>query len=78
MSKEAESLMKIKFVIERLEGGKALLRDERGRLIVWPRDYLPAAAGEKDFFNVETEETAGGGADGKSAKDILNEILNPE
>jgi hypothetical protein len=61
--------MEIKLIIERLEGGRAFLRDERGRLIVWPGDFLPPSAKQGENISFEP------GAGQASPKDILNEIF---
>jgi hypothetical protein len=60
--------MKINLIIEKIENGQAVLKDERGRLINWPLDLLPAGAKENDkiAFNIGEEDLA---------KNILNEIL---
>lgn len=63
--------MEIKLKIERLEGGRAFVRDEKGRLIVWPGDFLPATAKEGDSVSFNSEDRR------PSPKDILNEILKP-
>lgn len=66
--------MEIKLLVERLDGGRAFLKDEKGRLIVWPRDFLPADAEEGKNISLNTSN---GQVLEKSrqAKDILNEIL---
>jgi hypothetical protein len=63
--------MEIRLKIERLEGGRAFLRDEKGRLIVWPRDFLPNDAIEGEgicFDSVKNSQKT-------LPKDILNEIF---
>ena len=68
-------MTKISLTIERLEDGRAFLKDEKGRLIVWPRDFLPTNAliGQSITFSSEPNEAK---ADGNELpKKILNEIL---
>jgi hypothetical protein len=67
--------MEIKLKIERLEGGRAFLRDDKGRLIVWPRDFLPETAEEKETISFH-HDSQGQSETGASAKDILNEIFS--
>ena len=66
--------MEIKLLVERLDGGRAFLKDEKGRLIIWPRDFLPTDAeeGKNVSLNTSHGEVA---QKGRQAKDILNEIL---
>jgi len=61
--------MKINLIIEKIEDGQAVLKDESGRLINWPLDLLPAGIKESDKinFNIGEEDLA---------KNILNEILS--
>jgi hypothetical protein len=61
--------MEIELKLERLEEGRAFLRDEKGRLLVWPRDLLPSEALEGDLLPFSY------GRGGNIAKDILNEIF---
>jgi hypothetical protein len=65
--------MKINLFIEKIQNGQAVLRDEKGRLINWPSDSLPAGAreGDKTAVNIGEENK-------NLAKDILNEILNSQ
>lgn len=67
--------MEIKLKVERLEGGRAFLRDEKGRLIVWPRDFLPEDAAEGQMARFESLEKDKIDSSNQSAKDILNEIF---
>jgi hypothetical protein len=64
--------MRINITIDKIQDGQAILKDEKGRLIDWPLDLLPAGAkaGDKTAFNI--------GEEGGLAKNILNEILSVE
>ncbi len=61
--------MEIKLKIERLEGGRAFLRDEKGRLIVWPGDFLSPDSQEGEEISFVSKDK------NISPKEILNEIL---
>lgn len=71
--------MDIELTIDRFENEKAVLKMENGETVVWPKDKLPEDAKEGEIFifsimNDEEKKT-----DKKElAKNILNEILNPE
>lgn len=67
--------MEIKLKVERLEGGRAFLRDTKGRLIVWPRDFLPEETIENQTVSFESSEDKKTVDLNQSAKDILNEIF---
>jgi len=70
--------MLIKLTIDRFEADKAVLITEDGAAIVWPKDKLPAGAREGLALSFDiTEEQEREKRDRQTAKDILNEIINP-
>ncbi len=66
--------MKLKLIIDRIEGEKAVLKNENGDTFIWPAGYLPEESGEKNILTFLI--TKGKNKDEKLAKSILNEILN--
>ena len=70
--------MIIKFTIDRFEADKAVLIAADGVAVVWPKDKLPdgARAGSALSFDI-AEEQEREKRDKQTAKDILNEIINP-
>ncbi len=66
--------MEYVFIIKKIkkEKGEVLLKDEAGKQISWPQEKTPARLkeGDKIYFNISEEKH-------KGAKEILNEILNP-
>jgi len=71
--------MKIKLILDRFEGEKAVLKTEDKQSIVWPKNSLPEASyeGMVLIFNIcdAKDEVL---IREKQAKDILNEILNTD
>jgi len=71
--------MIIKLVIDRFEGDKAVLKAKDNGTIVWPKDKLPrdAKEGSSLLFAISGDPNKD-----KSSRDlareILNDILNPE
>ncbi|MFA5248330.1 MAG: hypothetical protein WC415_03730 [Patescibacteria group bacterium] len=66
--------MQISLLVEKLEEGRAFLRDEKGRLIVWPRDFLPT---ESEIGQNLTMSVGQNSSDNSElAKQILNKLLN--
>jgi hypothetical protein len=70
--------MSVNFILDRFEGEEAILKTEDGKkTVVFPKEFLPAGSTEgaalnfKIFAESEAEEEKR-----KTAKDILNEILN--
>ena len=65
--------MEYPLTIHSWEGDKAVLQDEEGNTVKWPQDKLPQSvqAGDKIYFNISLHQS-------RAAKDILNEVLNPE
>ena len=66
--------MELEFRIEKIDKEKenALLIDNKGEKINWPTEKIPSnlKEGDKIYFNISSEKH-------KGAKEILNEILNP-
>jgi len=70
--------MLISLTIDRFENGKAVLKTDDNETIIWPKNKLPENLKEGSVLNFKiignkTEEED----KKKLAKDILNEILNP-
>jgi len=71
--------MLTKVTIDRFEGDKAILKTKENQSIIWPKDKLPKNAKESSVLRItissdlDLEST-----DKELAKDILNEILNPD
>ena len=71
--------MYINLTIDRFEEDKAVLKTENNETIIWPKDKLPAEAREGSVLQFEIKADKAAAADKKQlAKDILNEILNPD
>ena len=71
--------MDIKLTIDRFEGGKAVLKTNDGDTIIWPKGKLPENIHEGSVLTVSIHTLAEKESKNKQlAKDILNEILNPE
>lgn len=69
--------MKINLTIDRFEGEKAVLKDEDGNTIIWPKNKLPEGAKEKAVLTFTVGDDKKSEEDKKNlAKNILNEILN--
>ena len=71
--------MNIKVNLDRFENEKAVLITKDKDIIIWPKDKLPENVSEGTVLNInisndkkDTEKNQ------KLAKEILNEILNPE
>jgi len=70
--------MLIKFTIDRFEGDKAVLIDSNGQTTIWPKNKLPAGVHEGSGLNFDiAEKTEREKRDKQTAKDIINEIINP-
>ena len=70
--------MQIKFTLDRFEEDKAVLIADDGSAIVWPKNKLPADIHEGSAVNFDIRETAEREKlDKQTAKDIINEIINP-
>lgn len=69
--------MILTLIIDRFEGEQAVLKTEKNETIVWPKNQLPI--GSKEGSVLTFAITGEGEKDNRQlAKDILNEILNPE
>lgn len=67
--------METQFTIDRFEGDKAVLKDNKNS-IIWPKEKIPANASEGSVLNFKIFLDSEKEADNKKiAKDILNEIL---
>lgn len=72
--------MRVRVVVDRVEGDKAVLfvgSDETGT--IWPRDCLPAGAGEGDvlFFDLNRDEKATRQAR-EEAAELLRQLTKTE
>ena len=69
----------MKVTIDRFEGDKAVLKMANKETISWPKDQLPQEAKESSVLRIAiSSDSDAEGADKELAKDILNEILNPD
>ncbi|PIT95493.1 hypothetical protein COT96_00980 [Candidatus Falkowbacteria bacterium CG10_big_fil_rev_8_21_14_0_10_38_22] len=68
--------MLIKMTIDRFEADKAILKSTDGAMAIWPKNKLPAEAGEGAAITFDlAEEKLAELKNKKLAKDILNELL---
>jgi hypothetical protein len=69
--------MQIKFTIDRFEADKAVLIDSQGKSVIWPKASLPGGMHEGSAlnFDIATDQEREL-RDKKTAKDIINEIIN--
>jgi len=71
--------MNISLTIDRFEGDKAVLKTDDKQTIIWPKAKLPRSAQEGSVLSFVISGSAAADADSKElAKNILNEILNPD
>ena len=75
--KNVEGILKYKVELDRFEGDKAVLFGEDNTEIILPKKLLPkeAAEGETLILTLTTEKAETAKRE-KTAKEILNEILN--
>lgn len=69
--------MRLKFTLDRFEGDTAVLIDEKGQSLVWPKNKLPQDLhdGSVLVFNILTDKDQEK-KDKQTAKDLLNEIIS--
>ena len=71
--------MILTLIVDRFEGEVAVLKTNDGDTILWPKNRLPADIKEGSALTMAITGERGQEADSRQlAKDILNEILNPE
>ena len=71
--------MNIKATIDRFENDKAILITKDKIEIIWPKNKLPENASEGIVLNIDIFNDKESTKKNKElAKEILNEILNPE
>jgi hypothetical protein len=71
--------MNLNLTIDRFEEDKAVLKTSDNKSIVWPKDKLPQSAQEGSVLSFVISGNAAADADSQElAKNILNEILNPD
>ncbi|RLC38824.1 hypothetical protein DRH27_01345 [Candidatus Falkowbacteria bacterium] len=71
--------MLISLTIDRFENGKAVLKTNDNDTIIWPKNKLPDNLSEGSVLNFKITGNKSEEEDKKNlAKDILNEILNPD
>ena len=66
-------------VVDRLEGGQAVIKLDNGQEILWPKKDLPADCQESTVIKLtlRSDKTEGKMRE-QTAKDLLNEILKTE
>ena len=69
--------MRINLTIDRFEGDKVILKTKDNETIVWPKNKLPENIHEGQVLTVSVGNEKNDNSK-QLAKDILNEILNPE
>lgn len=72
--------MVIELKVDRFEEEKVFLRSEDNDLIIWPKNKLPREIREGSLlaFSIKSDLTTDINESGKTAKDILNELLDVE
>lgn len=71
--------MNLNLTIDRFEEDKAVLKTTDNQTIIWPKGKLPKSAQEGSVLSFVITGSAATDTDSKElAKNILNEILNPE
>ncbi|OGF27696.1 hypothetical protein A2303_00520 [Candidatus Falkowbacteria bacterium RIFOXYB2_FULL_47_14] len=71
--------MRLNLIIDRFEGDKVVFKTENNATIVWPKDALPENIHEGMVLTFTINNSNGKeDNDKRLAKDILNEILQPE
>ena len=70
--------MRINLTIDRFEGEKVILKTKDNETIVWPKNKLPENIHEGQVLAVSIGNEKPDNNNKQLAKDILNEILNPE
>lgn len=65
--------MEYPFTVHDHQQGRVILKDEEGSTVEWPQEKMPANTniGDVVFLNISPHKS-------QVAKNILNEILNPE
>ena len=72
-------------ILKNFENDQAILKDADGRLYIWPKKHLPEEAQVGQEYQIKVtpnnnQENQEEKADNKEilAKNIINEILNPQ
>ena len=66
-------------IIDRFENEQAVLKDEKGRTIIWPKDFLPENLAEGDALDFRIAKDGAAGDERRAdARDILNELLRSD
>lgn len=65
--------MEIELIVEYFQNDKAVLKTKEGENIIWPKNKLPGDLTEGDVIKVFISKDGA-----KTAKDIINEIINTE
>jgi len=69
--------MQIKLTVDRFESDQAVLMDDSGQSIIWPRNKLPGDLREGSALNFDiVEEKEREQKNKQTAKNIINEIIN--
>ncbi|MCU0679768.1 MAG: hypothetical protein MUF50_00475 [Planctomycetes bacterium] len=63
-----------KIIVENIENDKVFLKDEKGQILSIPKNYFiePLSLGQEIFLSLSDQ------TQGKTAKDIINELLTIE
>lgn len=71
--------MILSLIVDRFEGDQAVLKSSDGFSVLWPKNKLPVDIKEGSALTIAITGEKGKEADSRQlAKDILNEIVNPE
>ncbi|MFH0891376.1 MAG: DUF3006 domain-containing protein [Candidatus Falkowbacteria bacterium] len=70
--------MRVNLIIDRFEGDKVVFKTENNATVVWPKDALPENIHEGMVLTFTINSNGKEDNDKRLAKDILNEILQPE
>ncbi len=71
--------MEKRFVLKEFKDQEALLIDEEGKEILWPKNSLPKNLKEGDKLSfLISEQNSDQAKREQTAKDVLNEILSTE
>lgn len=66
-------MLYLTFTIDRIENGQAVLKDENGSTVIWPKNKLPAGVREGAALNFTI---AGDKEAEKNKKELAKEMLN--
>ncbi len=71
--------MLLNLTVDRFEDSNAILKTPENKTIIWPKDKIPKETKEGTVLSFSISANTNKEQDKRQlAKDILNEILNPE